>query len=423
MNRLTPAKDAKNVHPDTSIKAAFSEKVKDVTDKNFVLLDANNNPVPGAITTKHDEAVLLPDAALEYGSRYSVLLKTDITDIYGNPLEENVTWSFTTVQGEKPPEVQAVYPENGQENVSIKTQISIGFTSSILRSTIENGISITPNINYSIRMTNNNMSVIITPSDDLAYDTTYSVVLGTNIKSASLLPLTDKFYFNFTTEGEPVVPEEEKDEDGFEINMTTASMVLLIGVILLLIILMYITFRNRYLIAPTEEITEEIGEIHSCPECGEAVDPGDRTCGSCGIKLKKMDFKVSCSKCGTPLEFDDKKCPSCGHKPKERTKPIAKKETERKNKCPFCGAEIEEEAESCPVCGEDFGEDESDFVCDNCGTSVEPGEVICPVCGENFFEDEMVCSECGAPIKADDEMCENCGEIFDEEIIDLDEEK
>ena len=423
MNRLTPDKDAKNVHPETSVRAIFNEDVQGVTKKSFVLLDPNNNPVESTITANGDEATLLPAAALEYGSRYSVLLKTDITDIYGNQLEESVTWSFTTAQGEKPPEVSVVYPVSGQENVSVRTHISIGFTKPMLLTTLIGGISIAPNIDFSINLTNNNMSVVITPTDDLAYGTTYSVVLGTSIKSISLLPLADKYYFNFTTEAESAEPPEEKEEDDFEIDMTTASMVLLIGVILLLIILMYITFRNRFLVPPKDEITEEIGEIHSCPECGEAVDARDRTCGSCGTGLKKKDFKVSCKKCGTPIEFDDNKCPSCGYKPKERTRPVKKTESEIKDKCPYCGAVVDEEVESCPVCGEGFGEEESDFVCDNCGTSVEPGEVICPVCGENFFEDEMVCSECGAPIKADDEMCDNCGEIFDEDIIDLDEEE
>ncbi len=442
MNSLLPAENARNVPLDTIIRAKFSENVKGVDNDSFVLLDPKNNPVSGNVLVNGATVTLSPQAVLSVGSKYTVMLtkgnkdlngNKGITDLYDNILKETVSWSFRTLEAEKNPEVLAVYPEDDQEKVSVKTQISIAFSKPMELSSFNGSIEITPLVSYKLQMTNDNKSVILVPNSELEYDTLYSVVLHTGIRSISGRTLGDRYKFNFTTEeeqAEPVKPSE-KDDDGLEMTLTTAGTVLAIVLVIVLVIMMYVTFRNRYArTALGEEITEEIGEVSSCPQCGAMVDPGDKVCSECGLKLKKSDFKIGCKKCGTPLDIDDKKCPSCGFVPKKKTKPLKKEagkeiETDDKNKCPFCSAEIEEEdAESCPICGEGLVEEDSDFVCDKCGASVDPDEVLCPYCGESFFEDEMICSECGAPIAVDDEMCPECGELFDEdiEINDLDED-
>jgi len=429
MNSLHPADNAKNVPTNTVVRAKFSEKVKGVNESTFVLLDPMSNRVGGTVLVNGATATLTTENDLTVGSKYTVLLTTDITDFSENPLKESFTWSFRTVEAEKNPEFLVAYPEDGQENVSVKTQISIAFSKSMDLASLDGGIVSSPKINWTIQLANDNKSVILVPSSDLEYETHYSVVLHTSIKSASGLSILERYTFNFTTEEKPsetVKPSEE--DEGFGMDIGVAGTVLAIVLVLVLVIMMYITFKNRY--NRSSEITEEIGELSSCPQCGALADPADKVCSECGLKLKKPDFKVGCKKCGTPLDINDKKCPSCGYLPKMKTKPVKKavgeeKEEEGENKCPFCGAEIEDdEEESCPVCGEVLVEEDSDFVCDKCGAAVDPDEVLCPYCGESFYEDEMVCSECGAPITADDEMCPECGELFDEdiEIDDLDEE-
>jgi len=432
MNSLLPADNAKNVPLNTIIKTKFSEIVKGVDESSFVLLDPKNNPVSGSVVADGITATFSPKADLAVGSKYTVLLTSGITDLHGNSLKEAVTWSFRTVGAEKNPEVLVVYPEDGRENVSVTTQISIAFSKPMNLVSLEGGIEITPLVTWDdIKLTNDNKSVILILNADLEYNTLYSVVLHTSIKSVSGLSILERYTFNFTTEGENVEPAKpSKEEEGLGLDLGFAGTILAIVLVLVLVIMMYITFRNRYSrTTPGGEITEEIGEVSSCPQCGAMVDPGDKVCSECGLKLKKADFRVGCKKCGTPLDIDDKKCPSCGYVPKKKTKPVRKEvgveEEGEENKCPFCGARIEDdEAESCQICGEDLVEEDSDFVCDKCGASVDPDEVLCPYCGESFYEDEMICSECGAPIAADDEMCPQCGELFDEdvEIEDLDEE-
>jgi len=287
-------------------------------------------------------------------------------------------------------------------------------------------ITITPNIVFTVQLSNDNMTVKLIPKAKLDYSTTYSVTLSTGIRSLRELHLTESYTFNFTTESEPQIKKiAEEDDDKYNIDFASVGIILLIAVILVFIVLMYVSFRNRYMTPPGEEITEEIGGRVACPECGGLVDPADKICSECGFKLRKRDFKVGCPKCGTPMEVEDKKCPSCGFKEKKRTKPVKKEDEddEEQEKCPFCGAEVEEDAGSCPVCGEVFDEEDSDFVCGKCGASVDPGEVLCPFCGESFFKDEMVCSECGAMVKGDDSFCPECGEVFDDDVdIEIEED-
>lgn len=432
-----PDDNARNVPLNASVTVSFSEPVTGVSRDTFVLLYQQNKLVDCAVESTGSEAVLTPVVDLEKETKYTILLKTDITDVYGNRLPESVTWSFTTVEREKPPVVSWTSPENGDTNVSVNTSeavITIAFSKPMDLTSLENGITITPAIQYTIELMNMDRSVMITPTANLEYSRLYSVEVSVSVMDRMNLSLTAPYLFNFTTEAKPAeIPADDTDgeKDSF-LDIVGGMTILVVLLIVALVIMVVLTFLRRFS-PPSEEITEEIGEISSCPECGEAVDPADRICSSCGVKLKRQDFVVECPKCKTPLQPDDKKCPSCGfkHKHRERTVPLSRKaarkkkmEEEEVEKCPFCTAKIAKDADSCPVCGEVFEGDESDLICDKCGASIDPDEVLCPSCGEKFYEDEMVCSECGASIAPDDEMCPECGELFDEDfVLDIDEDE
>ncbi len=431
LNSIYPSRNARNVPLNVTIKVVFSENIDrdSVNRDSLVLLDPENKKVERVHSVRDNEISLTPSIDLEREKKYTVLVKANLTDLSGNRLAENVEWSFRTIEKEKPPQVLETYPENGQKNVSVAASIKIVFSKPVDNDSLENGITISPAFVYRRTLSNNGRTVEIEPQVNLEYSMTYTVTVSTDVHDLLNMTLAAVRTFNFTTEPEPPLGDDDDPEQSDKefLDMDQALTILLILVIAILAIIIFMTFRSRFG-PPSEEITEEIGEVHSCPECGEAVDPADRLCGSCGFKLKRADFVVQCPKCKTPLQPEDNKCPSCGYKQRDRTKPVPKKRTkesdeEEMEKCPFCGAETDGDADSCPVCGEAFEGEEGDFVCDKCGASVDSGEVLCPYCGEKFYEDEMVCSECGAVISSDDEMCPECGELFDEDVeIELDED-
>ena len=49
-----------------------------------------------------------------------------------------------------------------------------------------------------------------------------------------------------------------------------------------------------------------------CPNCGEAVEEGDKFCGKCGADI--VTKSSTCPKCGVPVRSQDTFCRSCGAK-------------------------------------------------------------------------------------------------------------
>ncbi len=93
----SPAAGASDVSIDTVVKVIFSEAMDSdhITDDSFELSGGVGGTVSYDIVTK--TATFVPDANLEYGTVYTAILSSTITDAAGNPLMET-SWNFTTEQ-------------------------------------------------------------------------------------------------------------------------------------------------------------------------------------------------------------------------------------------------------------------------------------------------------------------------------------
>ncbi|MEA2024186.1 MAG: zinc ribbon domain-containing protein [Actinomycetota bacterium] len=71
---------------------------------------------------------------------------------------------------------------------------------------------------------------------------------------------------------------------------------------------------RRLLLIPTPTPVVITGGPH-CPNCGAAIETGERFCGSCGQSLEEADDPgvMTCSSCGAEIDLDRGPfCPSCG---------------------------------------------------------------------------------------------------------------
>lgn len=99
---VTPAPGASNVPVEAVIRATFSDahgiRLSSVNDSTFTLTDEEGRPVPGSVT--YDPASMTatfdPDGELLYGCTYTATISTGVTDMAGNPLTSQFTWSFRT---------------------------------------------------------------------------------------------------------------------------------------------------------------------------------------------------------------------------------------------------------------------------------------------------------------------------------------
>jgi uncharacterized membrane protein/protocatechuate 3,4-dioxygenase beta subunit len=96
----SPANGAQGIPVNTVVNATFSAPVDDSTinTDTFYISDTSGTSVPGTIVFDYtsDTATFTPSAPLLVNTTYTATLTTQISDIDGNSLGENYSWSFTT---------------------------------------------------------------------------------------------------------------------------------------------------------------------------------------------------------------------------------------------------------------------------------------------------------------------------------------
>ena len=107
----TPANGAAGQHVGTAVTATFSEAMRasTITTSAFTLQDPQNDVVPATVTydPATNTATLRPQTALGYGVTYRATVRAGAaTDLAGNPLTSDVTWTFTTEAS--PPQILVV---------------------------------------------------------------------------------------------------------------------------------------------------------------------------------------------------------------------------------------------------------------------------------------------------------------------------
>jgi hypothetical protein len=107
----TPANGTAGVHVGSAVTATFSEAMKasTVNTSTFTLVDDADTAVPATVTYDPDTkvATLRAQGALSYGETYRATVKAGgATDLGGNPLPADVTWTFSTEAS--PPQVLVV---------------------------------------------------------------------------------------------------------------------------------------------------------------------------------------------------------------------------------------------------------------------------------------------------------------------------
>jgi hypothetical protein len=101
VSSTTPLDLATSVTRDSTITATFNEDMfAQTVDANSFTL-AKSGTVDGTVTFEPNTSVatFTPSRELAIHTTYTATLSTDITDLSGNPLIENASWSFTTAEG------------------------------------------------------------------------------------------------------------------------------------------------------------------------------------------------------------------------------------------------------------------------------------------------------------------------------------
>jgi hypothetical protein len=189
----------------TSVNITFSEKM----DKKTIIGNITLTPKTEVLNyswSDKDRRVSLELPKLLNGTTYYVKFRyTAIKNTLGKPMKYPYKFRFTTIDpyNYRRPFVLK-YTPNGT-NVSLTSIINITFNEPIHTPSLENAITIMPFISADINLVNDR-HIIISPYENLTFDTVYNVSVSTQIVNLINRSLKVPFNFSFKTESDTYPP-------------------------------------------------------------------------------------------------------------------------------------------------------------------------------------------------------------------------
>ena len=209
-----PADAATNVPRTTTVQATFSRAMtpSTLTSSSFTLTPSGGSAVPATVSynTTTNVATLTPSAPLSYSTSYTARVANTVTATDGTPLAAAVTWASRLV-APVPPTVTTTTPAAGATGASPATSVSATFsravdpaTLSTTTFTLRAGTS-TP-VAATVTYNAASATATLTPTQQLAFSTTYTARLETAVTSTDDVSLSAPVTWSFTTAAAPPPP-------------------------------------------------------------------------------------------------------------------------------------------------------------------------------------------------------------------------
>ena len=145
--------------------------------------------------------MLKPHDNLEFDTTYTFIIEPWAMSEAGIRLEEGFVFSFTTKESAEIPRVLETSPVDGQTEASPGQPIEITFDMAMDPASFSAGavVSLFPPIEYDIYWKEGNTIAVLQPLEPMETDTTYTVMLDAEGRSADGIALGKDFSFEFTT--------------------------------------------------------------------------------------------------------------------------------------------------------------------------------------------------------------------------------
>ncbi len=195
----TPQANAINVSITDSLIIVFSEKIQAESVTSGSVSISNK----ASTATLTDSIIVVTfSTSLSYSTNYTVTITTTISDLAGNSLDSNFSFSFTTEADPAtiPPTVVSTYPINGTTIGSVSDSVRVTFSKDINITTLNDTTFIsadgrTGTISYnSVTRT-----AAFLPTEPFAFDSTYIFRITTNLKDTYGNNLQSQFIWSFST--------------------------------------------------------------------------------------------------------------------------------------------------------------------------------------------------------------------------------
>lgn len=195
----TPSQNATGVSIDKTVAVTFDEAM----DTGTVVVTLSPTFDLGEPSFSADNKTVTfdaPSAHFATSTTYTATVRGK--DLAGNPLAAT-TFSFTTAAPAVPPTVLGTSPSNGETGVGVKSFISVMFSTSMNKKSVEGAFSISKGVTCASSAWNEEATTIICTPSALSYSTIYSVKVAAGVRDSAGNTLASDTTFSFTTAAQP----------------------------------------------------------------------------------------------------------------------------------------------------------------------------------------------------------------------------
>ncbi len=203
------ANGASHVAINTKVGASFSEAMNPltITNTSFTLKQTSSGAdVAGDTSYSGVNAVFAPASVLAANTQYTATVTTAASDLAGNPLAADYSWSWTTATtaDTTAPLVVLVNPVESAPGVAVTTSVNATFNEAMDPLTITTANFKVAGVTGTVSYNAQSKVATFTPNANLAAGTTYTATVSTAAADLAGNALTVDKVWEFTTVAIPV---------------------------------------------------------------------------------------------------------------------------------------------------------------------------------------------------------------------------
>ena len=174
------------------IQITFPRNMEPVSTENAISFSPSSEVI--YIWPQYNQLTIYTGGVLHADTDYSFTIDSTALDMDGIRLGNQFTFSFHTASVN----INSTSPRNGEVYVSANSPIYLYFNTYMLKSSVQSAFNISPNISGSLDWYNNSKTTMrFSPSQNLQYNTKYTVTIGTQAKDIFGSALKEPYIFSF----------------------------------------------------------------------------------------------------------------------------------------------------------------------------------------------------------------------------------
>lgn len=178
----------------SGISITFPRNMEQTSTENAITVTPVSDLI--YIWPERNQLTIYTGGAFQADTTYMVSIGSDALDLDGVTMGDDFSFSFSTV----PVGLSYTYPNNGELFVSRTNNIKLSFNTYMVKSSIQNAFSITPNISGTLNWYYDSKTMLeFIPNGSLKANTKYTITIGTEAVDIFGAHMKEPYTFSFVT--------------------------------------------------------------------------------------------------------------------------------------------------------------------------------------------------------------------------------